>query len=543
MKVFLALLETSGNQNFIFATNRMRENVGASELVRLAGTRFVLESLPATRPLWDPDPAELRRRLADPLRNPPVENPDSPGIEILLATSGKAMALARRKEDALELARQATLRALLEAPGLECSAVLQEFEWDQPGGLHRAVQKAHENLESPEPPRGSGLLRFPRQPLFAPCDHSGRPACGTARDGDRLLRLSRESLQKRNHAESWIGRVHKLFPPDLRPPGNLWDLEKHLKEGDWLAVFHGDGNGFGSLFLNFQEYCGASSNRQYADRLRKFSQGLEHCAEEAFRGALAAAIHEKIVPLVLGGDDVTLIGEARAVYQVAKVYLEKFEQQTAGCPDVSEIARNAFRTGSLSASAGLAVVKPHFPFFEAYSLAEDLLRSAKDLRKDIPGGRGKSPPCSALDFHVVLDASVSNLETIRRRLRVGDARLTARPYLVGENLPSDWGRARSLAELQNRAVLVRRGRKGDKGRPPELPSSQLHDLREGLFLGREAADARLKLVLHRYPKLGELVEDGPEISLFRRVEGREWSWETRFLDALDLADFLVPEAP
>jgi hypothetical protein len=69
----------------------------------------------------------------------------------------------------------------------------------------------------------------------------------------------------------------------------------------------------------------------------------------------------------------------------------------------------------------------------------------------------------------------------------------------------------------------------------------LHDLREGLFLGREAAEARLRLVRERYrnrpsddlhqPDIDWLLEDG---RLFWQDGQRH---VTGLLDAIDAAEF------
>lgn len=51
---FLVLLETSGNQPYIFDTNKRRENVGASHLIASLGD-WVRRELASLVPGWAPD--------------------------------------------------------------------------------------------------------------------------------------------------------------------------------------------------------------------------------------------------------------------------------------------------------------------------------------------------------------------------------------------------------------------------------------------------------------------------------------------------------
>ncbi|MEN9262450.1 MAG: hypothetical protein Q6L60_15975, partial [Thermostichus sp. HHBFW_bins_43] len=204
----------------------------------------------------------------------------------------------------------------------------------------------------------------------------------------------------------------------------------------------------------------------------------------------------------------------------------------------------------LSACAGVAVVKPHFPFSVGYELAESLIKVAKTVKTHVQKD-GKPYPCSALDFHIVLDSSDVELGSIRGKLefseKVGNQdwglRLYNRPYVVSrlEDLSEapgkDWAAFHHWDKLQSRInILLQQDEEGRR----LIPNSQAHDLRAGLFQGKQAADARYRLIRDRYPTLQQLVGDSDSLFMEAPAVDRKDKpiWLTALLDAIDSAELI-----
>lgn len=549
IKMHLVLLETSGNQAYLFATNRLRENVGASELTYRVGTEFVLKAVAnhGGPSLWldNDSPKELRKKL----KNAPKINNNH--IEVIVATSGKALLLVKDEAVAQAIISEVTERALREAPGLDvCGVISDSFDW-QNDDIHKQIKTLHKKFEEVRSSRPHPSARFPTLPITSLCHSSGLPAYRLLKETGATTwsEISRVSHTKQKAANNWESRIGKILKGSEYFVGKkLSDLEKDFGELPWFAVVHADGNGLGQIFLNFEQYINCQekstieTNCTYVDKLQQFSIALENATENAFRQALIVLKNKKIslpiVPLVLGGDDLTVICDGLSALEFTRVFLKQFEIETANESIIAEIANQALNCPRLSACAGVAITKPHFPFHNGYKLAEQLIKEAKTVKQQVQKNN-KPYPCSAMDFQVIYDSSFTELSEARKRLIVdnGKTRLTAKPYVVTpkDNIKEfEWANQHHINDLlfTRIAELLK---KDDEGRP-QLPRSQAHSLREALFLGIKEADGRLNLIFERYKsRLEKFLETSESNTLFRETE--EGHWETRFLDALEAAAF------
>ena len=159
-----------------------------------------------------------------------------------------------------------------------------------------------------------------------------------------------------------------------------------------------------------------------------------------------------VVPVLVGGDDVTVYTDGRYAIPFAEAYIGHYEELTKDDDLLSVLAivaggkkpdapeRECFmiedyivqNPGPLTASAGVAIVGRNFPFHIAYDLAEELVSRGKKL-----GKKPKTVPCSTINFHVLRDATVldpdDTLDEYKGR--------TQRPFLIGHYAPERIGDA------------------------------------------------------------------------------------------------------
>jgi hypothetical protein len=520
MLVRLVRFEAWNISRFLFVTNKRREIAGASELITYLDRRWVNGALAETFAGFG---AGWRIEEAP--------------AELVEAGAGTATVLVVEGADARALVGRVTLAALAEAPGLDVFGVVSEpFEWGVAGGLAGAVGQVREAAEAVRMGRPGPPARFRRLPVVAECASTGLPAWELATDPDgELVARSAESRAKwvaygQEDGGDGLGRLADLAGVRSR------DLKAAVRELNdavpWVGVVYADVNGLGSAFEALAAAGAGQANREYAEALRSFSDALRECAGAAVRAAvgearseLPAEVKSPVVPLIAGGDDLVLICAGAVALPLARAYLLAFERLTAEHPGVSAVLARLGRP-RLSCSAGVAIVKAHFPFEPAARLAEALLHAeAKQVKDHVVG------PCSALAFHVLYDSTEVELPRIRAATsREPSVRLVAQPYVVGD-ADSAWARGRAWEDLVRRvAALVSRDEEGER----RVPGSQAHDLREALFMGRAVADSRYANLRGRYPELAALA--GHPGSLFWRESGGDYV--TGLLDAMDAAEFL-----
>ena len=452
--MYLVMLETNGNQAYIFSSPRLRESIGASyQLTQL--TQWTEEALGSE---------EVRH---------PDGQADLPWVS---RSSGKVIVIVDDESSAQGVIGRVTRRALSEAPGMDVSGVYVDM-----GGkdhvdedLLKAVHTRAAEYALRRPPAAA---RFAQMPFLARAADSVLPA-------GPPLGLRDEAAKDKQAALSLPARIarHRALPaketlldrarlecalPDQWLARDLLTLEKMLQAPDdddslalsKVAVIHIDGNGVGAIMrdlhaamnrvpqTDFTNEIGCE--RQDPDALRRFilavNNHLEDAVARSFTAAWGkvAALHGQddpriaaipVVPVILGGDDVTVITSGTYALPFAATYLGTYEKETADNQILRFLARPEDQKGPMTAAAGVAVVRHHFPFHIAYQLAERLVTAAKRV------GKARKPAQSSLSYHVLFDSTVLDADQILTAYQP----LTCRPFLLdsyeheGTETPLTW---------------------------------------------------------------------------------------------------------
>lgn len=424
-KLVLAAVDTVGIQNYVYATNNLQQNVGASHLVRCVTQDWALEELEALKQI---SPAVRLDNLNAQSKIEDVNKGADQKAEIIYAGGGKLVILFNDEAEAEKFSKSLTKRALLCAPGLRTVIAWEAFKWDSDslGGVSGTIQKVFKKLDKykASPPVSAEMLGLG---VTAMCAYTGLPATGV-KDG---VLMSSESRAKRIAAQA----ANKLLQEELLPnkdyefPNQFEELGATHNESSFIAVIHADGNGIGQRVkkISRERPDPGPGNREYIKAMRKFSREMSCAAGEALQETIAAlidSIEEKtetddreqgstymigdqirlnknklpMRPIVFGGDDITLVCDGRLGLALAADFLKNLSAKEVGREPVH-------------CRAGVAVVKSHFPFSRAYEMAEDLAASAKEYILE----KGVKKKHTAMDWYFAISGLVLEQKTIRDR--------------------------------------------------------------------------------------------------------------------------------
>ncbi|NUQ02084.1 MAG: hypothetical protein HUU35_19735, partial [Armatimonadetes bacterium] len=116
----LCIVDATGIQDYIFGSNRLQENLGASFLVAQATGSWVKECLPRPHNLTPDGQVDPDRRL---------EADEKQKSELLYSGGGNAVVLLRDDSPARAFAGALSRKVLSEAPGLELAIYFEEVEF------------------------------------------------------------------------------------------------------------------------------------------------------------------------------------------------------------------------------------------------------------------------------------------------------------------------------------------------------------------------------------------------------------------------------
>ena len=443
-KYALAMYDVRGKQEYIFKTNKLKEIVGGSCIIRDCFKEYLFPSAEEYMrrkakkegiPLSDDEVCGIYN-YNDPKKEPEYISEINKGKEfsqkafermmqdekcaaryageVVYEGGGNIFVLYKDKETCIEINKIFTRKLLKELYTLKVLCTYIELE----NGLVNFIEDRKKLYEK---------HRISEAEESVICPVNTLPFVQVDEVTSLPLTKYNENTRKKvsTEAEAKLAKHLDVYNEKYGEK-DLDKLVTRKGEESLLAVVYIDGNNMGAKVQNvlgtetsydqcvkkLRETSEFIQKNYVEDRIKDIDQMLE---EKAKKGKKKAG--KRLV--VFAGDEINLICNARDAYDIAKTYLKGLHQ--VSWKDSTE---------PCSACAGIAIFHSHAPYAQAYKVAEECCESGKTRMKKLEKARekeGKSKEVCYIDVHYCQKGIGMSLEDIREK-EVGG--LISKPWLL-----------------------------------------------------------------------------------------------------------------
>lgn len=521
------LLDIVSIQDYIFKSNGLRENLGASFLIEDVYHKYLAGALTKI----------TDNKLNDELKNLDLwrnsENPKhdtSKKLNYGYIGGGNALLFFEDEDCAKKFIEEWTKILLINVPGLTTAIAFCSLSEDH-SQFREELDTLFEILERNKAEH-IPITLLPRHGITTECNSSGVSAeiynklsktyvsAGT----NAKIEASNDSKNSLKKKYNSLLDNKYCFTNELELLGGVSGEDSHI------AIVHIDGNDIGERF----------KKAETLNDLDKLSRLMKETIESAFEEVIRVMIEKynnimqslgfdpnskdsklhypidvedgkkilPIRPIILGGDDVTFVCDGKLGLFFAKIFIKAYENSKI---DHSE---------KLTACAGVAIIKTKYPFYRGVSMANELCSNAKKVRKDPDRGDLNS---SFLDFQISFGGIAAGLQQLRESFSVPRGNLLYRPFKI---MPKEQFDEYSFDLFLEKAWQLKL-QENDKA---NLPNSKINELNDVLSQSEEAAR---KFVQHEKLRGRDL----PEIKGYQYGETLFENGRTPYHDMIEILRF------
>lgn len=517
------LMDTISIQKYVFASNRLLDNLGASQIVGILFKELAVSSLADACSISEEETQKIMSKWR--------ENPElllmkvDPGMpfEIGVSGGGKALIFFRDPAHARQFIKQFSRQMLIQAPGLQlATAVNEKFILDDQCFSEQLTNLYKELTRNRN--RYFALTELPHHGITAVCPKSGTSL--NMFDEKEKNFISQGTVVKQKAAKveqdkrnSKLAEKHS----NCRFTNQLDQLGQ--QEGDsYTAVIHIDGNNMGKWF---QQSTDLIDYRKRSINMAQITEDSFWCLVDKVVSLIPECKDEEqgfdlkkdqykyflpIRPVIIGGDDITFICHAKLALYLAEEFLRVWRKKANSDSGLTPFGLPENR--EFSACAGVVIAKTKYPFYRTYQFAEQSCATAKRSARHEETGLW-------IDFQLISGTKSGSLEKIREDdKKAHGIKLYFGPYCIEDK------NKKSIQGLKSGILLFAQDKYWAK--------NKLKELRTAFNLGEEVVDnfiTGMKAQNGSLPAISQLCEK----SKFKEKGFADK--ETPYPDILEMMDF------